>query len=122
MTSAPYRSAERDRNIARNLADPEILARVLYFEMRRGFVAVVAAHVLGAVVVGFLGVTYSGRWWPNVLVALITGRLAWWLVDAKRNLGVARMISEEAAGKAEARLVEMRRRSAEEDERWARSQ
>jgi ASC-1-like (ASCH) protein len=100
----------------------KILARLLYFEMRRGFVAVVAAHVLGAVVVGFLGVTYSGRWWPNVLVALITGRLAWWLVDARRNLGVARLIRDEVTAKAEARLAEMRRRSAEEDERWARSQ
>jgi hypothetical protein len=57
-----------------------------------------------------------------VLVALITGRLAWWLVDARRNLGVARLIRDEVTAKAEARLAEMRRRSAEEDERWARSQ
>ena len=117
MSDAPYRSAEHDRRIARDLADPEILARVLYFEMRRGFVAVVAAHVLGAVVVGFLGVTYGGRLWPSVLVAFLTGRLAWWSVDARRNLGIARMIGEEAEAKAEARMAEMKRRNAEEDER-----
>ena len=122
MSDAPYRSAERDRRIAHDFADPEILARVLYFEMRRGFLAVVAAHVLGAVVVGFLGVTYGGRLWPSVLVAFITGRLAWWSVGAWRNLGLARMIGEEATAKAEAQMAEMKRRNAEEDERWAQGQ
>ena len=44
--------------------------------------------------------------------------------EARKHVAIriARMIGEEATAKAEAQMAEMKRRNAEENERWARDQ
>lgn len=97
--NAPYRSSEEEinRRVAYDLADPDILARVLYAEMRRGFVAVCVAHVAIVLAVAAVGWFSGARGWAAGVACGVVARWAWWLRGARRNLRCARLTREAAA-------------------------